>query len=200
VKASSGSEWVGPVKEGQLKFELTCTGADGIAADKLSTASIDVAANPLALTLTAAQPSVNFGGETTLSWQSNADTCSASGAWAGAVETQGSASTGPLSAESNLFTLTCSGAGGLKITRSVMVKVVDTDPTVTLSASAYRVNPGDTVSLNWSSSKATSCSASGAWEGSRPTRGVAVSRPLVAASNVFKIDCRGPNAGSRVTR
>ena len=66
-------------------------------------------------------PSVNFsaqddvvesGAGTTLSWSStNADSCTAGGAWSGGKPTQGSEAVGPLDQETT-FSLSCSGPGG----------------------------------------------------------------------------------------
>ena len=46
-----------------------------------------------------------------------------------------------------------------------------TTPTVSLSASSYEVVAGDTITLNWSSSNATSCTASGSWSGEQALSG-----------------------------
>jgi hypothetical protein len=65
------------------------------------------------LTLTATPATVDYNGSTTLTWSStNADTCTASGAWSGAKDTSGSETLGPLMADST-FTLSCAGDGGI---------------------------------------------------------------------------------------
>jgi Concanavalin A-like lectin/glucanases superfamily/Bacterial Ig domain len=67
---------------------------------------------PVQLLLTANPTSVASSGTSNITWSSvNATSCTASGAWSGAQPTSGSASTGPLFAASNTFTLTCSAAG-----------------------------------------------------------------------------------------
>jgi hypothetical protein len=79
--------------------------------------------NSVQVQLTASPTSVAIGGMSSLTWSSlNADSCTASGAWSGARATSGSASTAPLIAESNTFTLTCSGASG-SASRSATVTV-----------------------------------------------------------------------------
>ena len=70
---------------------------------------------------------VTMQGMTTLSWSStNADTCQASGDWAGAKPTSGNDDVGPLSADS-AFTLTCTGPGG-SMSQDVSVDVQATAP------------------------------------------------------------------------
>jgi len=66
-----------------------------------------------AISITASPNSLAVGGSATLKWSTtNATSCSASGAWSGNKPTSGSASTGSLSAATNIYTLSCSGSGG----------------------------------------------------------------------------------------
>ena len=65
-------------------------------------------------------------------------------------------------------------------------------PQVTLDASSESVAQGSTVELSWSSSNAVSCSASGAWSGSKALSGQETSPPIDAEST-FNISCE--NAG-----
>lgn len=148
----------------------------------------------LAPTLTfAANPaSVTSGGSSTLSWNStNATSCTASGAWSGSKATNGSQSTGALTS-ARTYSLNCQGSGG-SVSRSVTVSVTAGAPAprVTLTASPTSVASGGTTTLTWSSSDATSCTASGAWSGSRATSGSASSGALTAASNTFTLSCTG---------
>jgi hypothetical protein len=72
------------------------------------------------VTFTASASSVASGQSATLTWSStDATSCTASGAWNGALTTAGSQSTGALT-ESSSFTLTCAGGGG---TATATVKV-----------------------------------------------------------------------------
>jgi len=78
------------------------------------------ATQPPSVTLNAANGSVASGGSTTLSWTSlNADSCQASGTWAGDLPTSGNQTAGPLTTSST-FSLTCSNSQGSAI---VMVTV-----------------------------------------------------------------------------
>lgn len=63
-------------------------------------------------------------------------------------------------------------------------------PTVTLSASAATVDFGGNTTLNWSSTNATSCSASGDWSGSRPVAGTATISDI-RANQTYTLSCSG---------
>ncbi len=64
-------------------------------------------------------------------------------------------------------------------------------PVVTLVANPTTVNSGGTTTLTWSSTNATSCTASGAWSGSRATSGSEESN-AIAATSTFTLACTGP--------
>ncbi len=64
-------------------------------------------------------------------------------------------------------------------------------PVVTLVANPTTVDSGGTTTLTWSSTNATSCTASGAWSGSRATSGSEASAAITTAST-FTLACTGP--------
>lgn len=63
-------------------------------------------------------------------------------------------------------------------------------PTVTLTAASSQVVDGATVSLTWSSTNATSCTASGGWSGTRPTGGSETVTPAGPATS-YGLQCTG---------
>jgi hypothetical protein len=65
-------------------------------------------------------------------------------------------------------------------------------PVVTLSASPTSVAAGGTTALTWSATDATSCAASGAWSGTRPTAGSENSAALSTSPSSFALTCTGP--------
>jgi hypothetical protein len=67
---------------------------------------------------------------------------------------------------------------------------------VSLAANPRTVNAGESTQLTWSSSNATSCTASGGWGGSRGTSGTATVGP-VNASTTFNLDCSNTQGSSR---
>jgi hypothetical protein len=118
----NGSETVGPIAT-TTTFSLSCAGPGGTAQS-----SVVVSVYPLpAVTLTADPASVIVGETTQLTWSTqNANSCVASGAWAGPRALAGSETSQPLSVNST-FTLECSGVGG-SASRSVTVNAVNPPP------------------------------------------------------------------------
>lgn len=68
-------------------------------------------------------------------------------------------------------------------------------PTVSLSSSASTVAPNTPVTLTWSSTNATGCTASGAWSGNKSTSGSEVVAPLINSAT-FTLACDGPGGST----
>ncbi len=187
AKALSGSESTG-VLTVTSTFTLACTGAGGTASQSVT---VTVTATPApTVSLSASPLSVVTGGSSTLTWSSiNATSCNASGAWTGAKALSGSESTGVLTVTST-FTLSCTGTGGTA-SQSVTVTVTATPaPTVSLSASPTSVVTGGSSTLTWSSINATSCTASGAWTGTKALSG-SESTGVLTVTSTFTLSCIG---------
>jgi serine protease len=102
----------------------------------------------------------------------------------------------------NLFTLfavffvfSCGGGGGGGSAPSAPAPA---QVTVTISGSSTTLDQGETYTLTWSSSNATSCTASGSWSGSKATSG---SESFGTADNelgsyTFSIQCSGSSGSS----
>ena len=154
---------------------------------------------PPQVSLSATPTSVANGGSSTLNWFSaNATSCLASGAWSGPRAIAGSQSTGALTATKS-YTLTCSGARD-SASASATVTVVGAPPPppaplLSLAANPASVTSGGAATLTWSSTNATSCSASGAWSGPRATFG-SESTGALAATSTYALTCTG--AGGNV--
>ena len=69
-------------------------------------------------------------------------------------------------------------------------------PTVSLSSSASEVEVGNTVTLTWSSTNATSCNASGSWTGSKGISGSEQITIGIAGPNNFSLSCSGESITS----
>ncbi len=94
-----------------------------LAAEARTVITVAAPGGPVQVTLSASPASVATGGTSNLNWTSlNAAYCQAGGAWAGIKAPAGSASTAALTAATNSFTLTCSGAAG-SATASTVVTV-----------------------------------------------------------------------------
>ena len=139
---------------------------------------------------------VSHNSTVTLSWSSTyADSCSASGSWSGSKATNGSQS-GPLAGPATYtYILSCSGSGG-NASDSVTVNVNAPPPTVDIQANysngPITVNHNSVITLSWSSTNATSCSASGAWSGSKGTNSSQNAGPLAGpATYTYTLGCSG---------
>jgi hypothetical protein len=100
-------------------YTLTCNGPGGNASQSVT---VSVSTPAPSVSLSASPATVSSGGSAMLSWSSsNASNCAASGGWSGSEPTNGSASTGAVTART-AYTLTCSGTGG-SASQSVTVNV-----------------------------------------------------------------------------
>src|SRR6266403_1487722 len=185
---TSGSQSTGPVTA-NATYTLTCTGAGGGSASQSTTVSVKSPTPTVSLSV--GPSAITSGGSATLTWSSaNATSCSASGAWSGALPVSGSQSTGALKANAT-YSLTCTGAGG-SATQATTVSVTSPAPapTVSLAASPSSVVSGKSSTLSWSTTKATSCTASGGWSGSQPTSG-SHSTGALSANTTYTLTCTG---------
>ena len=143
--------------------------------------------------------SIISGGSSTLAWSStNATSCTASGNWAwnGPVATSGTRMTSQ--SGTNLYidpyTLTCAGAGGPASSTAYLTIEPTGGATATLTASPATINSGGSSTLTWSSTNATSCTASGGWSGTTATSGTHVVSPT--ATTTYTLSCSGAGGTS----
>jgi hypothetical protein len=148
----------------------------------------------------------------TLSWSAiYVAYCTASGDWSGSKNAgTGSQSTGPLTTSKTYkYTLTCKNSSGASATKTVQVNVVPPLPTVNIKATDKNGTSSDgpvqiyintASTLSWTSTNATSCTASGDWSGSKPTSGSGSTGNLTL-SKTYTLTCNGPggSASDRVT-
>ena len=147
---------------------------------------------------------ISYNSAATLSWTStDATSCSLSPL--GSSGTSNSVSTGNLTVSQN-YALSCSGEGGT-VSDSVQVNVESAattptpTPTVSLSASPTSITAGQSATLTWSSTNATSCTASGGWSGSKTLSGNESGSPTQTAT--YTLTCTGSggsaNASATIT-
>ena len=194
AKTTNGSQTTGPLAA-STSYTLTCSGTGG---SKSATTAVTVDSTPIAsVTLSASPQSVTSGGSTTLTWSSNnATSCLATDGWSGNRPTSGSEAIGSLTATTS-FSLTCSNAvnsDGKTVTVAVTQPQV---PAVVFTASPSTVANGNSSLLSWSSTNATSCTASGAWSGSQLVSGSASTGPLTSNAS-YTLACTG--AGGTTTK
>lgn len=190
-KGTSGSQSTGSLTTGKT-YTLTCTNATGSA---VASATVTVGAAPPAptVTLSASPNPVAYNTASTLTWTpTNATSCTATGGtFAGSKSVSGGTqSTGNLIANTT-YSITCSGITSPSATASVTVTVGAAPPplpTVTLSASPLTINYNTASTLTWSSTNADSCTASGAWTGSKATSG-SLGTGNLTASQTYTLTC-----------
>ena len=122
-----------------------------------------------------------------ITWTSNADTCTASGAWSGTKPASGTFNTG-LITQSTDYTITCTGKGG-----SVLQTITVTPPDaagITFKAELPVVPSGSGTLLTWAATNAKSCIASGAWSGSVGTASAYETGPLTT-EKTYTLTCIG---------
>ncbi len=194
----SGNQSTGSLTTSRT-FTLSCSGAGG-STTRSVTVNVAGAPPPPAtptLTFTADSTNLAYNGSTTLRWDStNATSCTASGAWSGSKSVDGSQSTGNLTS-SRTYTLVCTGAGG-SITRSVAINVAGSvsAPSVNLTADSTNLSYNGSTTLRWSTSNATSCTASGAWTGSKAVPSGNQSTGSLTTSRSYTLTCTGPGGSA----
>jgi trimeric autotransporter adhesin len=185
TKTTSGTQVMSNLTSNRT-YTLTCTGPDGSAQD---TANVTVNSQAPTVTLTANPTTVTSGGSSTLTWSStNATSCSASGDWSGSRQTSGSQVMSNLTSDKH-YVLTCTGTGGSDAD-DADVDVGAAPPTVTLTANPTNVEYGGSTTLTWSSTNATSCTASGNWSGSKANTGSQTINNLTADKH-YVLTCTG---------
>lgn len=105
----------------------------------------------------------------------------------------------------NLFTLftvffifSCGGGGGGGGSATPAPPAL-VAPVTTLSISSNEVVAGSDITVTWSSTNATSCSASGSWSGSQATSGSAAFNLEQAGSYSFSLTCTGSGGSNAKT-
>jgi hypothetical protein len=195
-RATSGSELVSPTAT--TSYTLSCNG-DGGSASASVTVTVNQPAAPVpVVNLSVSSPTIDLGQSATLNWDStDATSCTASGGWIGNRATSGSEVISPTVTTS--YTISCDGDGGsasASVTVTVNQPAVLIQPTLSLTASPTSVSRGGTITLNWVSTDAISCSASGDWSGSKATSGstlIVINNPVT-----FTLSCSG--AGGSVSQ
>ncbi len=209
----SGKQTLTEIVNGTVTYTLNCT-APGVAAVSVS-ASVVWNWLPVTASISASPAAILAGQAVTVTWSSsNATSCSASGGgendgWPGSKATSGSQTvterSAPATGSTLTYTITCtSSTSGLTAQMSTSVVVSWPSVTATISASPASIAAGGTVTLTWSSSNATGCTATGGgaddnWPGAKATSGSQTVTEAIAldASVIltFGITCNSTTSG-----
>lgn len=188
-QAVSGSTTVANSTPGSYTYALSCSNV----AKSASNSAVLTVAPPQQLntTLTASQGSIAAGQTITLTWSSEgADSCTASGGWTGKLAASGSQSVNVASGI-NYYNLQCANATG---DGNAQVTVQGLVATATLSANPTTTGAGQPTTLTWSSTEASSCTASGEWSGTLASSGSQVVTPGAVGNHAYSITCGNPGA------
>lgn len=197
-KNASGTQSLQVNSAGTFQATLTCSGTSGSPASR--TVGITVNATPaVQITSFSASPlTFSAGQSTTLSWSaSNASTCSGSGSlpnWPGSKSLSGSQNVVVSTPGTFDAILTCTDAASR--TDSETLTIATTDDPVAINqfyAQPTAIQTNSSTAINWASSNAVSCTASGnlpGWSGPRTKNGRQVIKVQNAGNYNATLTCR----------
>jgi hypothetical protein len=195
----SGTQSVTPAAVGTATYTLSCSGAGGTV-NALAAITVNAVVVPTpTVTLTASPTTITLGQSTTLTWSStNATSCTASNAWSGAQATSGTQHVSPTQIGTNTYTLTCNGPGGSLVASAAVTVNNPPPPTVTMSVAPTSITLGQSATLTWSSTNATTCTASNAWSGAENTNGTLAVTPGATGTQTYTLTCSAAGSTSTV--
>ena len=187
-----------PNTPGQYVFAVCATDAEGnVSACEPESITVAAAAAPSApsppkVALTASASTIEAGAGLVLGWASqDAASCAAGGGWSGTRTSSGEITVAPTS--TTTYSITCTNAqGSAQASGLVTVRGVGSGPaapTVDLWATNANVNAGGTSTLQWSSTGASSCTASGGWSGAQDIGGARAVSP--SETTLYVLTCIG---------
>lgn len=142
---------------------------------------------------------VRSGDSVVITWSASDATqgCNAYGDWSGAKQESGAFQTGPLSAGTYNYSLSCTGSLGRMGSGNAQVIVATAAPTVSIAALPSSLVVGNPATLIWASTNTTSCNASGSWSGVKATSGSEKISPFAAAGSYgYTLTCTGPGGAA----
>jgi hypothetical protein len=76
---------------------------------------------------------------------------------------------------------------------------VASPPTITISTVPTTITVGQSSTLTWSSTNATSCTASGAWSGAQATSGTVGESPTATGTSTYTLTCNGAGGSANAS-
>ncbi|MDO8443474.1 MAG: hypothetical protein Q7S78_00565, partial [Candidatus Azambacteria bacterium] len=83
-------------------------------------------------------------------------------------------------------------SAGTQRSNAINISTPYCPPTIDFSAFPLSIYQAQAVTLAWITTHASSCSASGAWSGSKPVNGSGIVHPLTAPITSYTLSCSGP--------
>lgn len=194
-KPLRGTFNTGRLAPGTHWYGIVCSDNSRKVRDGITVVVREPEAQSLAVELTAEQQVIRPGTSASLRWTSTgAELCRARGTWDGTRALQGTFDTGPLAAGRYWYGMMCR-QGDTKVRDGITIVVRESAPassaeelSVTLNASPQQLRSGESSTLSWSSTGATSCQASGDWGGSRSGSG-SWGTGTLTASETYSLTC-----------
>jgi len=183
---ASGSTLVSPLAT--TTYTITATGAGGTAT---ASATITVGPPPAPTVSISANPGTILSGESSnLTWTStNADSCSIDQG-IGAVAANGSTTVSPT--ETSTYTITATGPGGTaSASATITVTPPTPPPTVSITADPVSIRYGQSATLMWSSTNATSCDIEPGIGAVGPSGSISVSPTVTTSYTITAIGAGG---------
>ncbi|HWR15569.1 MAG TPA: putative Ig domain-containing protein [Terriglobales bacterium] len=135
-------------------YTITVTGSGGTATSS-ATVTVNPAPNAPTVKITASPTSITPGQSATLSWTSTNATSASIDQGVGTVATSGTKTVSPTATAT--YTITVTGSAGTATAKVIVsVGAVSTAPTVQITASPTSITQGQSSTLSWSSTNATS--------------------------------------------
>lgn len=175
-------------------FGIRCTGDGGII-DKTITVIISNPALQVELIFFADNYFLNWEEKANLHWiATNADSCTASNAWAGAKSSIAGDFESPELQSDKVYTLYCSNSSGSSVTKHVSIFVAPKIPiqvVTTATTPDANIEYNTAATIEWTSTDATHCRIrDGVWSGNLPTAHTYVSGNLLN-DRTFIVRCYG---------
>jgi len=220
-----GEEWADwalhvPKETGEYEYSLTCQEPIPIPGVGENSVNKTLKVNVVAAKTNSNTPAfdlfwlsstrITTAQSTTLNWAvSNADTCTASGAWSGVKDASGTTTLSNLVPGNYDYTLICQNAAG---TIAKTVALVVTEPAAQITRfefigtrknaqGEHTLQNGESASLRWAASHAAICEISGpGWSGTQPTTTAGITLVDVVINTVgehdFTLTCQSAEGGS----
>lgn len=140
--------------------------------------------------------SIVQGGTSALSWTTSNATSLSINQGVGSVTPVASGSTNVSPTVTTTYTGTVTGPGGTTNCTTTLTVTAPSAPTLNLNATPASIIEGQSSTLSWTSANATSCTASGAWSGTKSLTGSESVSPLTTST--YTLQCSGP--GGSITQ
>ena len=141
-----------------------------------------------------AQPiDVPLGDTVTLTWSSaNATECTAGGPWTGTKALSGKETVTTEQEGRLVYALICTRGSNIRFTSEIVVRVgPPREPSLQVFIDKDRILLGTPIRLHWFATSATTCTASGAWSGTKSSEGTEILTPSAAGELIYTLACSG---------